>query len=227
MSTYEREQISDWLEQCRHDTPLEPGDKRYVPLEDTEADGQRVTIRGGDCTTPLFDCITLTKKPTCQLFSGYIGTGKSTELRRLKERLEEANYVVLMADAADYHDLSHPLSIEDLLVIIAGAIGDRTADIVGQGVLQKDYWERLMDFLQTEVKLDEAKIPATGLDLKVSLQGATPFWLEVRNAMATTLGRFKQNAHEFIRRCVEAVIKKTASGLRDEAGWCVVVGEMR
>lgn len=124
--------LSDWLDKCDVNEVLEPDDPRYVRLEDFERDG--VVIRGGDWTKPLFDCITLARaKDTAQLFSGYIGTGKSTELRRLQKRLQDAGYVVLLADAEQYHDLAHPILIEDLVVIIAGAFGEQAAAHVGEG----------------------------------------------------------------------------------------------
>jgi signal recognition particle GTPase len=48
--------------------------------------------------------ITRSKEPTCQLYSGLTGVGKSTELLRLQEYLEKNRYFVVYF-AADNQDL--------------------------------------------------------------------------------------------------------------------------
>ncbi|WP_428267494.1 hypothetical protein [Haliangium sp.] len=206
-----RDQIRRWLQQCKEDEPLDPQDRRYVALEDFERDGQRVTIRGGDWTQPLFDCIDLAgEQATAQLFSGYIGTGKSTELRRLTHRLEEAGYDVLLIDAERYHDLAHPLMIQDLLVILAGAFGEKTQDRVGKKILGKGYWERFLDFLQQEIDLKSIRIPGGVLDLQASVRhGHTSFWRDIQRALEASLGRLGAHVHGFIRECVAALESKT------------------
>ncbi len=59
-----------------------------VVLADHVVDGKLVSLRGEDHIDALYDTITLREEQSCQLFSGFSGTGKSTELRRLTRRLE-------------------------------------------------------------------------------------------------------------------------------------------
>ena len=69
------------------------GDDVYVDCQD---------VRGGwDVVRELGHKITRSKKPTCQLYSGHRGVGKSTELLRLKEYLEENQYFVIYFAAND------------------------------------------------------------------------------------------------------------------------------
>jgi hypothetical protein len=50
-------------------------------------------VRGGwEVVRELGRKIARSKKPTCQLYSGHRGVGKSTELLRLKEYLEQQKY---------------------------------------------------------------------------------------------------------------------------------------
>lgn len=70
------------------DVPLEPDDERYVPLY---AD---IRIAVDDPVAMMQATIEWSVTPSVQLFSGFRGTGKSTELRRLRQRLREAGYVV-------------------------------------------------------------------------------------------------------------------------------------
>ncbi len=52
------------------------------------------SVRGGNIIKELGCTITRLSpdKPTCQLFTGHIGCGKSTELQRLKAELEQQGF---------------------------------------------------------------------------------------------------------------------------------------
>lgn len=70
----------------------------------------------------------LNEQRSTQLFSGHIGCGKSTELRRLQYQLEEANYHVVYLDSAD--DLvMNDVDISDLLLTIARQVSASLAEI--------------------------------------------------------------------------------------------------
>lgn len=122
------DEVKKWLFACSPDQPIESKDPRYVPLHAFKTEGGVVSLRGEDPILPVFDTITLSNAKSCQLFSGYIGTGKSTELKRLAHLLREKGYIVLYSDAQRYHDLAHPIAIEELLVILAGAFGEAAAE---------------------------------------------------------------------------------------------------
>lgn len=104
-----KDELTKGLQRCRPDEPLTPNDRRYVELHD-EPGGDGPLIRGEDAILPLVDTIGLRPDGSCQLFSGYIGTGKSTELLRLRDVLQRQNYTVFYADALEYHDLAHELA---------------------------------------------------------------------------------------------------------------------
>lgn len=59
-----------------------------------------------------------------RLFSGFSGSGKTTELLRLQRSLEAQGYFVLYADALNYVNASEPIEITDLLMVMAGAFSD-------------------------------------------------------------------------------------------------------
>lgn len=61
------------------------------------------------------------EKATCQLFTGYIGTGKTVELLQLKAQLEQDLFHVVYFDAKDDVDLAD-LDIEILMMAIAQRI---------------------------------------------------------------------------------------------------------
>jgi len=58
--------------------------------------------------------IQLADVQTMQLFSGFSGSGKPTELFRLRRNQREQGYVVLYADALKYVNPFDPLPIGDI-----------------------------------------------------------------------------------------------------------------
>ncbi|MCP4655216.1 MAG: AAA family ATPase [bacterium] len=192
--------LQQWIASCEPYTPIDPTDPRYFDLEHVTVDGEPVSLRGEDQIEALCDGIRLSSEQSCQLFSGFDGTGKSTELGRLVNELEAEGYSVLLADARDYHDLSHALTIEDLLVIIAGALGEQTAARVGKDALEESYWNRLVEFLQQDVEISSMKLPTGVTDLKIAIKHANPYWVQVRNALAGSPGKLRDHSHGFIRR---------------------------
>ena len=198
----DRGTLREWIESCHPYTPIDPDDQRYFEFDRS---GEGPILRGEDPIRGLFEAITLSERQSCQLFSGFSGTGKSTELRRLKHLLEADGYSVLMVDARDYHDLSHALTVEDLVVILAGSFGEATAELLGQEVLETSYWERLVRFLKSEVDLSDVKLSFGPADLKLGIKEATPAWAELRDALANARVKLRESCHEFIRSCVARI----------------------
>ena len=120
------------------DTALEPDDPRYVHIYDDER------IAEDDPIKLMQTTIEWTVGSSVQLFSGFRGSGKSTELRRLRSNLQQSGYLVILFDAEDYLNLSIPVDVPDFLLAVAGALGE---SVVQAGLLQDDpakisYWNR-------------------------------------------------------------------------------------
>ncbi len=188
--------LREWVAACDPLEPLNSSDRRYFDLGKT--------LRGEYETELLLDPIKLIPE-SCQLFSGFAGTGKSTELRELARTLEERGYSVLLVDAKHYHDLSRELNVVDLLVVIAGAFGEATGRRLGKDVVTAGYWQRLIDFLKQEVGVSEAKLGIAIGDLKVGIREELPFWLNLRRRLSQSLGKLHADAHGFVRGCVERI----------------------
>ncbi len=197
----DEEALTEWIANCDPYTPIGPDDERYFDFARLSEDG--IDLRGVDHIAKLYTGITRSGEQSCQLFSGFSGTGKSTELRRLKHLLEAAGYSVLLVDARRYHDLNHPLTAEDLTVILAGAFGEATAELLGRDVHRQSYWQRLLEFLKRPV--EEVTLRAAIMDLKIGVKHAKPFWAELREALAASPGKLRRSSHDFIRNCVTQI----------------------
>ncbi|MGE0420387.1 MAG: hypothetical protein AB7O80_26575, partial [Acetobacteraceae bacterium] len=130
------------------DKPLEPGSPFYEPLH--EGDMQ------DDPVARMATTIEFAVDESMQLFSGFRGAGKTTELFRLKRQLEERGFFVVYANALDYLNPAEPVDITDLLIVLAAAFGEAVKDVPGAPVLTESFWGRLTNFLtNTEARLTQ------------------------------------------------------------------------
>lgn len=203
-----------FVAQCDPDRPLQAGDPLYVELDDG------TPVRGGDGTscidelerTILFSDRT---RPTCQLFTGFRGTGKTTELNRLRARFD-ANKAfgahTLSVDFEEYIDPYVPISITDVLRVLAYSF-DRAAAVAEKKDpdAQPGYARRFFEFLtRTEVDLKEIGFEAYGSSLMLELKNNPTFRQKVESALALRFQPFAREARETI---AQAVVR-----LRDATG---------
>lgn len=106
----EDRQLLKEIFQRLEDRPLEPGTPRYEQL-------YQPIYEVPGCEDPvelLQRYVEFSGVESLQLFSGFRGSGKSTELLRLKHQLEGNGYVVLYSDAVKYINPSEEIEISDL-----------------------------------------------------------------------------------------------------------------
>ncbi|MDM8544615.1 P-loop NTPase fold protein [Desulfococcaceae bacterium HSG9] len=126
------------------------------------------SVRSGNLIKELKRTITLSEVPTCQLFTGHIGCGKSTELQRLKAELEEQNFHVVYFESSEELDMGD-IDITDILLLTVRKIAESLEKI---GIAVKPtYFSRLFgeikDLLLSEIDL------SAGMDFKLGLAKIT------------------------------------------------------
>lgn len=114
-------------------------------------------VRGGKIINVLKKTIirSSSDKPTCQLFTGHIGCGKSTELSRLqKELTDEGFHVVYFESTQDLDEMD--LDLTDIMLAIARrvtqSLEEGNISLQPQGF--KDFLKNSWNFLQTPVTLE-------------------------------------------------------------------------
>ena len=110
----------DFYNACDVIEPLNP-QKQQQYMYYTNFD----SVRGGEIIEGLKNNIQIADRPTYQLFTGHFGCGKSTELLRLKDKLEKENNVVVYVNAQEEVDIQD-LQINDLLLGIAHQISEQS-----------------------------------------------------------------------------------------------------
>lgn len=93
-------------------------------------------------------------EPTCQLFTGHIGCGKSTELFRLKAQLEQQQFHVVYFESSKDLDMAD-VDISDILLSVAKSVSEslETIDIHLRPRYFAKLFNDLKDFLQTPIEL--------------------------------------------------------------------------
>lgn len=109
--------------------------------------------RGRDPIEDLKSTIDLSpEKGTSQLFSGFQGTGKTTELRRLEGSLQKDGLDVLFVEGEKYINLYQPLEVSDLLLSVATAVAELFRDRLNKSLLKRSPVEHVNNFF-SRIKL--------------------------------------------------------------------------
>lgn len=183
------------------DRPVGPDDPRYVELYG------RHRLVHEDPVELLFANIELAAtNQGAQLLSGFRGAGKSTELRRLRKRLTDAGFLVLMFDIEDYIDPTIPLDISDFLMTVAGAVDDRVAAenlVTGHPV--ESIWQRLTTFLSTRPELEEVSASVLGVGLKVGLKNDPTFRQRLHERAVGHIGALDKEVADYLDAMATAI----------------------
>lgn len=187
------------------DRPLDPDDPLYIHLYEqigNHPDPVEDLARGIEWAETL---------ETSQLFSGFRGTGKSTELRRLKAHLQnKGGFKVLLCDMQEYLNLTTPIDISDFLIAIAGAFSEKLAepDLLGKDPSRESYWERLRNFLtKTKVTLNGISADIDGVGIKANLKQDPSFKAHLQEEMKGHLGSLAADVRTYLESCVTALKK--------------------
>jgi hypothetical protein len=203
---------------CDPDASLGPGDDRYIDLD---ARG----VRGRDWVARLAARIDLSNSPTCQLFTGLPGSGKSTELRRLAERLgqmEGGNFEVILVDAEEAIDINSPIDVPDILLMIVAAcerqLLEREGKAKGESLdeaLEGGYGRRLWDWLtRTDLSFTEMEFAVEKVaKLSVELKTRPSLRRQFRETIGAHLNRFLSEIREELTRMQARAVALGRSGL--------------
>jgi hypothetical protein len=194
------------------DKPLEPDNPFYEPIY--------TRLEGEDPVAKLRKHIEWTTVESMQLFSGFQGTGKTTELFRLRRDLQEKGYLVLYANALDYLSPSEEVDIVTMLMSIAGSFGEQLEKVSGENILAETFWQRMVYYLnQTIIEVSEVTAktevgsPAqallgdlkAGLDIKAALKTAPSFRQRLQTFLSNRLSELKAQVNTFVEEGVKRV----------------------
>lgn len=132
------------------------------------------SVRGGKIIEELKDSITFFSphEPTCALFTGHIGCGKSTELLRLKVELEEAGFHVVYFESSEDLEMAD-VDIADVLLAIARRISQSLDQVaIAKPTELQNLLQGAAKVLNADVQGFKLKVPGVG-DMGMNSQGET------------------------------------------------------
>ncbi len=154
--------------QLSFEEPLEPSDERYVQTESARGEFKFDPLLKPYGVDPRTDEMRFVPSGVYSLFCGHRGCGKSTELRRLKERMDDPKlFFVVFLDVLKELDINN-LTHADVLLAIAKALISR---IEGAGIvidpvhlrqLEKWFTERIEKHEKTKDYAAEIKAGVSG-----------------------------------------------------------------
>jgi len=131
---------------------LPAGDPKYVDCQEARGDGNIIEDLGGK--------IKLSDRMTCQLYTGHRGAGKSTELLRLQQYLQNQGCFVVYF-AADEEDINpEDTEYTDILLACTRHLLESLKNANSQPLRDwmKDRWEDLKDLALTEVSFEKLSL---------------------------------------------------------------------
>ncbi|MEO8382803.1 MAG: hypothetical protein ABI779_24305 [Acidobacteriota bacterium] len=158
---------------CDPTEALEPGDRRYVPL--AAARGDEFAEQGG-WRRQITRAIYRSNAPASCLVSGFLGDGKSTELKRLAQELRDGTtgpkFATIYVDCEKYIN-PDAYSFADILVAIIGETGKQLK--VEYGInLNPSYLRTRIDeiynLLTSNVAMESADVKAKLEPLEIALK---------------------------------------------------------
>lgn len=178
---------------------LEADDARYVPVDELGDEEHRV--RGEDWSGKLAQRIKLAGAPVCDLLTGLPGSGKSTELRRVAQRLDKDDYLSVVIDAEEILDLSSPIDAPDILIALLYETEKAVLAAEGKDPEKagsESFLSRIKGFfsgLSLEIKgSGEVDIPA-GPKLAIEMKYQPSLREQVRRGAAQRPKKFLEEVH--------------------------------
>jgi len=128
--------------------PLPAGDPQYVDCREVRGDG--------DIIEDLGRKIKLSQRMTCQLYAGHRGAGKSTELLRLQDYLQNQGCFVVYFAADDQDINPEDTEYTDILLACTRHLLEslRNANSKPLRDWMRDRWEDVKDLALTEVSFE-------------------------------------------------------------------------
>lgn len=174
-------------------------------------------VRGGKIIEELRRTITRLSpdEPTCQLFTGHIGCGKSTELQRLKAELEQQEFHTVYFESSQSLDMAD-VDVTDILLAIAREVSQSLEAIkinLKPGYFQNLFAE-LAELLLTPTELSEVELSVGITKITTKAKDSPKLRSQLRQYLEPrTNGILEAINKELLKPAIEKLKQKGKKGL--------------
>ncbi len=162
-------------------------------------------------------------EPTCQLFTGHIGCGKSTELQRLAAEVEMAGFHVVYFESSQDLDMAD-IDVSDILLSVARQV---SVSLEAIGIKVKpgyfaNLFQEIGDFLQTPIDLSAQAELSLGIAKITAKTKDSP---QLRNQLRQYL---EPRTNSILQAINEEVLDKAVEQLkaRGQKGLVVIIDNL-
>ncbi len=145
------------------------------------------------------------------LFSGTIGSGKSTELRRLAQELRSSSNYAVVINAQDYLNPQMPIGIVDLLLTMALAAWEATAKELGVDASSGARWNWLKSVFSSDVEISGIELSGGVVKLKAELKSNPTARERIR--------QFHEARLDVLVSEINAFLVESAEKIKVKKGW--------
>ncbi len=194
-------------------SPLQPNQNElYIDLEN---------VRGNaGIVHRMAQKIRLTDAPTCQVLTGHRGSGKSTELSRLRQTLQEttdsdSRFFVVQIQADDELD-RNDIDFPEVLIAIVRQVAEQLRTSAGIELKPgyfRDRLEQLKKLALAEVSFDKLELGASFAKLSATIKNSPEARQLVRKALEPDTNNWLTAANDVIGQGVLELGKKGFCGL--------------
>ncbi|MEG4327145.1 P-loop NTPase fold protein [Microcoleus sp. herbarium5] len=173
-------------------------------------------VRGSNLIKELGRAIIFSEdEPNCQLFTGHIGCGKSTELSRLKAELEQKGFHVVYFESSQDLDMAD-VDISDILLAIARQVSQslEAAQIQLQPTRFQNLLQGAANLLNSEITGIKAKVPVVG-DIGINAEPGK-FSLAVGIGEITTKTKDSKDIRSLLRQHLEPRVNNILEAINQE-----------
>lgn len=131
----------------------------------------------------------------------------------MRKKLEDNGSVVFLCDMRNYMNLTTRVEITDFFISIMGALSEEVEEKYNENPAVTGYWDRLVNFMKTEVKFENIKfetlVGPVKTGITASLKDDPDFRKYLQDGLRGHVAKLIKQAHQFATEIVELVREKT------------------
>lgn len=209
---------------CNPDQPLLPNSAQNVDIDHLDSSQPVRGLNWAERLARIIEFSSLSdpaaERPACVLFTGLPGSGKSTELLRLKDRLQKregANLLTVLIQAERTLDLNDTIDVSDIYVSILYEVerqvliaeGQDPSDAMRDGILT-----RLAGLLDSDVTIEaKLSLAVLGAGLALEMKENPDVRREVRRRVERSTARFLRQCHTELTNLRDRARKEGYAGI--------------